>query len=266
MIASLEAVSFAYRPDREDAVRGVSLDVAAGEHTAIVGPNGAGKSTLLRLLIGLLRAREGRVALFGRAVDAWPRRQLARRVAVVAQDGEVAVPMTLRALVELGRNPYVRPWAPLGRDDRRAVDAAIEATDLETLANRDIRELSGGELQRARLARALAQDPELLLLDEPTAHLDLGHEMGFFELVHDLTMEQSVTVVSITHHLNVAARFASRMVLMADGRVHVAGAPGEVMAPDHLESAFRWPVAVEDLGPLGRHAVPVRRAGRKSAE
>lgn len=259
MSGSLRGVSFAYPGSREDAVRDVWLDIRPGLHTAIVGPNGAGKSTLLRLLIGLLRPREGQVVLFSRPVEGWSRRELARRVAVVAQDPEIGVPITVRALVELGRNAYVRPWAALSREDHRAVESALEATDLSSLARRDMRELSGGEVQRARLARALAQDPTLLLLDEPTAHLDLGHEMSFFELVSDLTATKGVTVVSVTHHLNVAARFAQRMILVAGGRLAVEGTPREVMTPAHLEEAFRWPVQVKDLGGLGQHAIPTRR-------
>lgn len=260
MSSGLEDVYFAYGSGRADAVRGVSLDIKAGVHTAIVGPNGAGKSTLLRLLIGLLRPREGRVILLDRPVRRWPRRELARHVAVVAQDPEIEVPMTVSALVEMGRNPYVRPWGPLGRDDQMAVEAALESTDIQALAERDIRELSGGELQRARLARALAQDPELLLLDEPTAHLDLGHEMNFFERVSQLTYQKGVTVVSVTHHLNIASRFADHMVLVAGGQVSVQGTPPSVMTPQHLEAAFNWPVHVEDLGGLGRHAIPILRS------
>jgi iron complex transport system ATP-binding protein len=265
MIGHLDDVSFSYRAHRKDALHRVTLEIAGGEHTAIVGPNGAGKSTLLRLLVGLLEPDSGAVSLFGRPVVGWTRRDLARRVAVVSQGPEADVPMTLRTVVEMGRNPYVRPWSPLAREDHRRVDEALAAADLTALQARDIRELSGGEVQRARLARALAQDPELLLLDEPTAHLDLGHEMSFFELVADLVARKSVTVVSVTHHLNVAARFSSRMVLLAGGEVRAVGSPEQVMTASSLKSAFDWPVKVEDLGRLGRHAIPVRTSGEEPA-
>ena len=167
---------------------------------------------------------------------------MARQVAVVSQGGDAVVALTVRDLVSMGRYPYVGRWGPLRTEDHEAVEACLELVDLAESAERDVRGLSGGELQRARLARALVQEPRLLLLDEPTAHLDLGHEARFMELVKQYTDKQSVTVVAVTHHLNVAARFADRMVLLAGGRVIENGRPEEVLAPPLLEQAFDWPV------------------------
>jgi iron complex transport system ATP-binding protein len=138
--------------------------------------------------------------------------------------------------------------------------------DLGDLSERDAGELSGGELQRARLARALAQEPRLLLLDEPTAHLDMGHEMRFLELVAEHTKEQSLTVIAVTHHLNTAARFADRMILLSEGRLVADGPARDVLTPRRLESAFGWPVEIRDLGSLGRHAIPKRREPEEAAE
>jgi iron complex transport system ATP-binding protein len=175
-------------------------------------------------------------------------------VAVVSQGSETEVPISVRDLVCMGRYPYINPWSPLRPEDHAAVDACLHSVDLADLATCDVRELSGGELQRARLARALVQEPRLLLLDEPTAHLDLGHEARFMELVQQYTVTKAVTVVAVTHHLNVSARFADRMVLVAAGRILKAGSPEEVLTSTLLETAFDWPVEVVDLGPLGCHA------------
>jgi len=144
------------------------------------------------------------------------------------------------------------------------VNSCLEAVDLTELADRDAAALSGGELQRARLARALAQEPRLLLLDEPTAHLDLGHEARFMELVTQYTADRALTVVAVTHHLNVAARYADQMVLVSEGQILRQGTAGEVLHPDLLESAFGWPVDVVDLGDLGRQAIPGRFKAKRS--
>jgi iron complex transport system ATP-binding protein len=253
MICRLRSVSFRYMRRTRDAVAEVSLEADRGEHVAIVGPNGAGKSTVLRLLAGVIRPTAGTALLLDRPVGEWSRRELARRVAVVSQGGVADGPLTVREVVEMGRHPYVRAWAPLGPGDHKAVDEALADVDLSDLADRDVRDLSGGELQRVHLARAFAQQPLLLLLDEPTAHLDMGHEMRLLELVSQKTVNQSLTVISVTHHMNTASRFADRMLLMAGGRVVVSGKPRRVLQPTELERAFAWPVSVlhlEDYGPF----------------
>lgn len=266
MICGLQSVTFRYEGRQADALTDVSLEVAQGTHVALVGPNGAGKSTLLRLLTGVLRPTAGVATVLGKRAQDWRRRDLARQVAVVSQGGEADVGLTVRELVTMGRYPYVGPWSSLGPEDRRAVEKCLQSVDLADLAGRDIRQLSGGELQRARLARALVQEPRLLLLDEPTAHLDLGHEARFMALVQQYTATQSVTVVAVTHHLNVSARFADRMVLLAGGRVLKQGRPGEVLTPTLLEQAFHWPIEVVDLGELGRHAIAGKTAARGNEE
>ena len=219
MICGLQGVSFRYRGRSANALTDVDLTVAEGTHVALVGPNGAGKSTILRLLTGVLTPAVGKATVLGRDARHWRRRDMARHVAVVSQGGEAEVPISVRDLVSMGRYPYLSAWSALGREDYATVDACLESVDLAGLSNCDVRELSGGELQRARLARALVQQPRILLLDEPTAHLDLGHEARFMELVRQYTETQSVTVVAVTHHLNVSARFADQMVLLASGQV-----------------------------------------------
>lgn len=242
------------------------MAVPVGSHTAIVGPNGAGKSTVLRLFLGLLRPRCGRIALWGRGVETWGRRELARTVGVVSQEEPPRVPLSVRSFVELGRNPHVRPWAGLGLQDRRAVREALRRVELTELEDRSISELSGGELQRAKLGRALAQEPELLLLDEPTVHLDIGHEVRFFERIQKLVRQERITAVSVTHNLHLASRYAEMVVLLADGGVAAVGPAREVIRPEPVARAFGWPVEVVELGRLGVQVVPLAPGTQHGAE
>lgn len=252
-----EGVEFGYRGASSPVLRAVSLQVPEGAHTVIVGPNGAGKSTLLRLLIGILRPGAGRIRFRGRDVAGWGRRELARHVGVVSQEPPPDLPLTVGEFVEMGRNPWLRPWEGLRELDHRAVENALDRTELRGFAGRPISALSGGELQRAKLARALAQEPEVLLLDEPTAHLDLGHEVRIFELVRSLVRREGLTALSVTHSLGLASRFADRLVFLARGRVEAEGPPGSVLRPDTVERTFGWPVEVVDLGALGLQVVPL---------
>lgn len=252
----LEEVRYAYPGRSRPAVDGVNLELGGGRHTCIVGPNGAGKSTLLRLMLGLLTLDGGRILLWGRALADWPRRALARRVGVVAQDPPPRFPMPVREFVEMGRHPHLRPWQRLGSADRQAVESALGRTALTELAGHSISSLSGGELQRSKLARALAQEPRLLLLDEPTAHLDLGHGVRIFGLIDRLVREEGLSAVTVTHDLGLAGRFADRVVLLSAGRTVADGEARQVLTPDHLGRAFGHPVEVVDLGPLGLQVVP----------
>lgn len=250
-------VRFRYPGAATPALRDVTLEVAAGTHAAIVGPNGAGKSTLLRVLLGILCPERGSVRFGGRELGGWGRRELARRVGVVSQEAPPDLPLTVREFVEMGRYPWLRPWEGPGARDRRTVREALERTELAALAERPISALSGGELQRTRLARALAQEPGTLLLDEPTAHLDLGHGVRIFELVRSLVLEEGMTAVTVTHDLGLAGRFADRVALLSAGRIEAEGPPRAVLRADTVERAFGWPVQVVDLGPLGIQVIPL---------
>lgn len=253
----LRDVRFAYPRVGDEAVRGVTCDIGEGRWTALVGPNGAGKSTLLRLLSGVSSPSAGEISLRGRALGEWGRRELSQDMAVVAQEPPLHVPLTVREFVELGRNPYVRPWAPLAADDHEVVDSALRRTDLWGLLDRQLSELSGGEVQRAKLARALAQAPTVLLLDEPTAHLDLGHAVRFFELLKRLVSEDGWTVVCVTHDLNLASRYADSLLLLAEGELIAGGDPSSVLEPGALRRTYGCRVRVEDLGALGLLVVPI---------
>ncbi|MGD8496786.1 MAG: ABC transporter ATP-binding protein [Gemmatimonadales bacterium] len=241
------------------AVRDVSLEFEPGIHSALLGPNGAGKSTVLRLLAGLRACDRGSAHVEGRDSGDWPRRELARRMAFVASTEEDAFPVRVREYVGLGRNPYLGAFHPPSEEDRAIVASALARTDMAELAERHVTNLSAGELQRARVARALAQEPAILLLDEPTAHLDIGHEYAVFDLLSDLVVELSLTIVSVTHNINMASRFASRVVLLREGAVVADGAPESVLTPEHLGTAYGWPVRTLTEPGLGCVAVPVDR-------
>jgi iron complex transport system ATP-binding protein len=225
------------------AVDGVSFDAARGRITAVVGPNGSGKSTLVRALIGRVAPFSGELRVDGAATRSLDRRAIARAVAVVAQHEEAAFPLTVAEYVALGRFPHVGAWHRIGETDRRAMDRATELTSISELLERPMDALSGGERQRVRLARALAQGGEGLVLDEPTAFLDVGHEMTVFELLATLAAEgQAVLLVS--HQLNLVARFADRIVLLDTGKVVADGTPTVVMQPSTLERVYHWPIVV----------------------
>ncbi|HUG40266.1 MAG TPA: ABC transporter ATP-binding protein [Longimicrobiales bacterium] len=245
MSAVFESLELGYRYPRAaiDAVRDVRVAIPAGSLYAVIGPNGCGKTTLLRLLLGALRPSVGSVRYAGRDVADWPRRDLALRIGVVPQVEELVFPLSVRELVAMGRYPHLGPWRSEGGEDRRAVDRALETCAVAALADRSFDTLSGGERQRVRVARALAQEPETLVLDEPTASLDIAHEMGIFALLRRLA-DGGVTVVLVTHNLNVAARFADRLLLMHRGRTAAEGDPVRVLARDVLEPVYDWPLAV----------------------
>jgi ABC-type cobalamin/Fe3+-siderophores transport system ATPase subunit len=247
-----------YGKAKRPAVDGVSFEATRGRITAVVGPNGSGKSTLVRALVGRVSPRSGVVNIDGTASTTMQRRAVARTVAVVAQSEETAFPATVAEYVALGRFPHIGAWHRIGEKDRLAMERATELTTINDLLDRPMEALSGGERQRVRLARAIAQGGEGLVLDEPTAFLDIGHEMTVFELLARLAAEgQAVLLVS--HQLNLVARFAQHIVLLDGGRVVAAGAPGDVMQPAILERVYNWPIVVTTDPISGTpHLVPVR--------
>lgn len=248
----VSGLSYRYPGSERWALCEVSLTVEGSRHLVVIGPNGSGKSTLLRCVLGRLRPGRGDAVVLGRSAGAWRPRELARAVGVVPQEEALVFPMTVWEAVAMGRYPHLGAWRREGRSDRAAVERAIERCDVAELRARRIDALSGGERQRVRIARALAQEPRILVLDEPTVHLDVRHEMEIFELVRGLVAEAGLTVVTVTHNLSLSARYADSVALLKAGRLVAEGPPASVLRPEILESAFEWPVAVErdSLGDL----------------
>jgi iron complex transport system ATP-binding protein len=236
----------------------LSAEVEGGEWVALIGPNGAGKTTALRAIAGLV-PYEGHVQVLEDDAQQLARKHLARRVALVPQVPLIPGDMTVRAYVLLGRTPHLGYFGTEGRKDHHAVDSALEQLDLGSFADRRLDTLSGGELQRATLARALAQDAPLLLLDEPTAALDMGRQQQVLELVDDLRVNRGLTVVSTMHDLTLAGQYADRLLLVDGGRLVAAGSPDDVLTRSLITEHYRAEVAVVDAPGSGFVVVPVRR-------
>jgi len=261
MIAFHE-VSVRY-PRREiAALTEVSLMAPRGALTAVVGPNGSGKSTLVRALVGRLPLTAGEITVDDRPVDGASRRALATRIAVLVQREEPAFALGVREYVALGRYPHLGLFRAPSRTDHAAVERALARTGTGALVGRSITELSGGEWQRIRLARAVAQGAEAIVLDEPTTFLDVGHEMGVFELLSRLAREGHA-VLLVSHQLNLVARFADHIVLLHRGRVAASGRPADVMQGAVLERVYEWPLVVTRDPAVGAPSlVPLRSSAR----
>jgi len=251
-VISVADLWFAYHgPADLPALAGVSLEVEAGERLALVGPNGAGKSTLLRCITGLLRPTRGWVTLDGTPVDELSRASIAARVAVMPQQVTLPFAMPVEEVVALGRIPHEDPLLGLRRDDRGAVLRAMGSVGVERFARRDARQLSLGERQLVLLATALAQETPILLLDEPTVHLDLRHQVATMELVGRLSESKGTTVLAVLHDLHLAAHFFPRIVVLDGGRIVADGPPREVLTNDLVRGVFGVDPAVVRLHVAG---------------
>jgi iron complex transport system ATP-binding protein len=242
-----------------DVVEDVSLRVEPGSWLTLIGPNGAGKTSLLGAISGLLDA-EGRIVLDGGERGELGSRQLGRLLAIVPQDPLIPPDMPVGEFVLLGRTPYVGYFGRLGRADRRAAEKAVARLGLADLAGRRLGTLSGGERQRAVLARALAQQAPVLLLDEPTAALDIGRQQEVLELLAGLHAERGLTVLAAMHDLTLACQYADRLALIDGGRLVACGEPAEVLSEAAIARHYRATVRVTELGEDGPVVVPVRRS------
>lgn len=243
----------------------LNFSLHRGELLAIIGPNASGKSTLLKLLAGLLPPGSGAVLLEGRPVTGLSLRERARRIAVVQQESALLFPIRVLPFVLQGRHAYLGPLQFEGEPDLAVVRVALATTRTAHLAERLVQELSGGEKQRVLLARALAQQPELLLLDEPTLHLDIGFQVELLRLVQTLARREGYAVALVSHELNLAAEFADRVLLLHEGRLLRAGAPEEVLERELLEQVFETELEVIPHPETGRPRVVLRSEPNRSA-
>jgi iron complex transport system ATP-binding protein len=225
------------------AVAGVTFAAQSGTVTAVTGPNGSGKSTLVKALLRRVPLDGGAISIEGVALSQISLRDAARRAAVVPQREEPAFPMTVREYIALGRFPHAGVWSTSDPDGARAIGAAVDRAGVREFLGRHTDALSGGEWQRVRIARALAQGGRLLVLDEPTTFLDMGHEMAVFELLAELARD-GMGVLLITHQLNLVARFAHHVVLLHGGSIAAQGPPAAVMTGGILERVYDWPLVV----------------------
>jgi iron complex transport system ATP-binding protein len=239
---NLSQVSFSY--NETPVLHHINLVVEDGEMVALLGPNGSGKTTLIKLACGVLRPNEGDIYLSGSRLNRLKRREVAQQVAVVPQQFFIPFAFTLREVVLLGRTPFLKAFSDERSSDGQVVENAMDIVGINDLKERYFNELSGGERQKAVLAMALAQEPKLLLLDEPTAHLDINHQVEIIELVQTLNREQRLTVIASMHDLNMAALYFDRLVLLKDGHIFADGLPDEVLTEETIKEVFSAAVQV----------------------
>lgn len=262
----LEAKNLIVRYGAREVLRGLTLSARPGELTAIIGPNGAGKSTLMRALNGAVGLAGGEVLLDGKALRQFARRVIGRRIAVVAQESELRFPVTVMEFVLGGRYAWASAgaWGWETERDIEAARGALEETGLTDFGARLVGELSGGERQRAVLARALATEAAILLLDEPTANLDLAHQATMLALVRERCDKRGAAAVVVTHDVNLAAEFADRVLLLKRGSTLAQGSPREVLTPETLRTLFDIQVLVDDHPVTGAPRItPVLQARRR---
>lgn len=241
MVLKIENLVCGYNP-LKPVIKDLSFEVSEGQFVGIVGPNGSGKTTLLRAIVGLLKKDKGLIIINNHQIEKLDRRELARRVAFVPQLMEPVDGFTVHELVLLGRTPYFNRFSFGNDDDYDAAEWAIGELKIANLKDRPLTDLSGGEFQRVAIARALAQEPRILLLDEPTSHLDIRFQINICKLLRKLRSHRSI--LATFHDLNLASRFCSRLVLLKDGELIAQGHPDEVVTPENIWKAYRIKVTV----------------------
>jgi cobalamin transport system ATP-binding protein len=243
MAIKMNRVTFSY--SNGAVLRDVDLCVQKGEMVGLLGPNGSGKTTLIRLVSGILAARQGEIQIDGVDTRNLKRSAIAREVAVVPQQFNVPFAYKVEEVVMLGRTPFMKPWRDLSAKDRDVVAHTMETVGIGRMAKRCFSELSGGERQKVVLAMALAQEAGLLLLDEPTAHLDISHQVEILELLTHMNEKGHLTIVAAMHDLNLASAYFRRLVLLKDGAVIADGSPGQVLTSSTIGSAYSVPVQIQ---------------------
>ena len=240
----LKKIGFRY--DETRVLGNISFDVHRGEFFGIIGPNGSGKTTLLRIIDKILTPCEGSVGIGGTDLHKIKRADLAKIVGVVSQDFPPLFPFTVHEIVMMGRSPHLGKLRFEGKEELAIVEQVMEMTDIHSLAGRPFGELSGGEMQRVLIARALAQRPEIILLDESTAHLDIKHQIDFFNLMRNLNKVEGLTVIAVTHDINLSSLYCDRILLLSRGTVYSTGTPGEVITESSIEEVYDTKVLVDN--------------------
>lgn len=244
LVEMLEIQSLYVGYGKETVLADFTISVRPGEVVALVGPNGAGKTTLIKAVSGVLRARAGMIRVNGRDLNRLPAMERARYLSVVPQARNLPPAFTVWQTVMMGRTPFLGWLGKASEQDRTRARWALERTDTLSLARRRVDELSGGEQQRVLLARALAQDTPILLMDEPTTHLDIQHQSKLLNLTRQLAEEQNLAVLMALHDLNLVALYADRAALLVEGRLRAAGTPTEVLTPQRLSEVYQIPLQV----------------------
>ncbi len=238
----LNNVSFAYRDS--DVIKSVSLEIEKGEFIGIIGPNGSGKTTLLKLMNKILKFNRGEIIYKGQKLEEVEQRQLSKEIGFIPQEAFINFPFAVSEIVMMGRYPYMGIFGFESKKDIQIVTQCLKITDMESLADRLYTDLSGGEKKRAIIARALAQEPETLLLDEPTSALDIKHEIEVYSILRKLNKTQKISIIIVTHNINFAALYCSKLVLMRDGRIYGSGQAVDIIKSDVIKDVYGIDVVI----------------------
>ncbi|HLD35903.1 MAG TPA: ABC transporter ATP-binding protein [Planctomycetota bacterium] len=242
----------------KEVIKDISFTVNQGEFVGVIGPNGSGKTTLFRTITKIIPGYTGNLLYKEKEIRDWSVKTLAREIAVVPQFLLMAFPFKVYDFVALGRTPYLGRFEMISGRDKEVIKGAMDITGCSGLRERMVTELSGGELQRVFLAQALAQEPKLLLLDEPTSHLDIGHQVEILHLLKQLNKENGLTIVVILHDLNTAGEYCNRLILMEEGKIYKSGSPVEVLTYQNIEAVYKTVVVVKDNPISGNpYVIPV---------
>jgi iron complex transport system ATP-binding protein len=251
MNAAIKTTGLSHSFGSNRVLENLSFTVPKGDFFIIIGPNGSGKTTLLKIIAGLLKHQSGQLEILGRSADDYSRRKLAQTVSVVSQITSVDFPFTAREIVLMGRTPYMGLLGVEDQNDFKIADRSIHFTGIDHIAHREVGQLSGGEQQRVFIARAVCQEPDLILLDEPTASLDLAHQVRVMDLMEKLKEENGTTIVMVSHDLNLAAMYGDRLLLLNQGQIECQGRPADVLTYRTLENVYQCTLLV-DQSPLGK--------------
>ncbi len=239
----IDEIEFAY--GEEVILKDISFNIEEGEFISIIGPNGSGKSTLLKTLNNIYTPRKGNIYLDGEKIQKIKRREIAKRISLVPQESQINYEFTVEEIVTMGRHPYKRRFEKENLEDKRIIEEAMEMTYTTKLRDKLITEISGGEKQRVIIAKALAQNSSIILLDEPTSSLDINHQIEVLELLKKLNKNKNTTVVIVLHDINIASRYSDRIIFLKDGKIISKGRPEEVVTKNNIKKAYDMDIYLE---------------------
>lgn len=265
-MASITAEQIFFRYAHQWVIENLSFHVEDGDFWGIIGPNGSGKTTLLKMIYGLFTPSRGRVFIDGDELRRMKRRNIAKKIAVVPQEHQISFPFTSLEVVLMGRSPYLGRLQFESKHDFGVAERAMRLTDTLHIARRPIDELSGGERQRVFIARALAQEPEIILFDEPTSNLDINHQVEFYELISRLNREKRLTILAVSHDINLASEYCRKILLLKRGRIFKMGSPREVVVAEHISRVYGSRVLVDENPVTGSPRITLLRKDASSTQ